>query len=223
MVEVVCVCVCLQWVGCTLMLWLVWILWGGYTPWEMTALIVTKVSNRLNGYQASICRHTSLFRELRGPIPLGYFHGQRLSRTVGWRHPPGSRGAQLEVECQVLESHCHRTAFLPPSPRAQKKQTGDNGCSPGSCTVGGAGRAMALDGCWVPRLWLEGFLSFPAPIPACSVQGMLAPFIMGVLQFWELYVFTAILYHQFITGNVETEPYCRRFGVRAHWFKPNLV
>lgn len=30
-------------------------------------------------------------------------------------------------------------------------------------------------------------------------------------------------YHQIITGNVETEPYCRRFGVRVHWFKFNLL
>lgn len=28
--------------------------WNGYIPWEMTVLIVTKVSNWLNGYQTSI-------------------------------------------------------------------------------------------------------------------------------------------------------------------------
>lgn len=67
----------------TLMLCLVWTLRGGYIPWERIILIVTKASSRLNEYQASIRWQTSLFRGLRGPILLGYFHDQRRSKTVG--------------------------------------------------------------------------------------------------------------------------------------------
>lgn len=140
-----------------------------------------KRSNRLKGYQVSIYRPTSPFRGPWGPTPLGYFHDQRLRRTVEWRHLPGSREAQLVAECQVLESRCRRTAFHPLSPRVQKKQlVAERGRWTQSWELC---RVVVLAGTKWPETagechrcgwWVRQ--SFQAHIPACSVQCVLARF-----------------------------------------------